>query len=495
MSTFAALIPPPNAPQSSTSHKISSGSYGSVSFDSYNPRIAIKKSSKNVFSASVCETSILSFLNHPNIIKPLSINYSGDGSCEIFMERYLGNLANDEWLNHTEKIKKSPSTILIRLLGEIASAMNYMHGCGIIHADLKTQNILFDVVKVDVADTKLTNKWKIKPIICDFGISIIHNSEYSNTNLQTLNYRAPEVDHKYYNSGDIWECAISDKIDVWSFGCIAFELFTGHKFLSSKSSKFPSWLICAEKFGLESISKVDPDDNVRKNSKLEKSAKSQLFSLDKKKICEVITQSMENSEWKRRMKVANKIFISSLSKNCDVSGAMFGLFEEIITGCLQPNPNNRWGSEKVFKFFKVDCGDIIDLSLSPEISIPVMHMMPKFKIPLFESTVEEGLDSITDVMDSVESQKRVGVHIKVRNFMGEFEHAGLLSKLIELKYYEKKTSRRILGTDRAMQIMLSSCMIAGIMLHIDDLCSAIEKFCSGESLIYEISSELCGNFL
>lgn len=489
-----ALISPPNPPQPSKSYKISSGAYGSVSFDSYNPKIAIKKSADDVFSASVCETSILTFLNHPNIIKPLSINYSETGACEIYMERYLGNFYGNDWLSYAEKIKKSPSTLLIRILGEIAAAIRYMHGCGIIHADLKTQNILFDIVKVEGANDpssgRPANNWKIKPIICDFGVSVINNSKYSDPRLQTLNYRAPEVDHKYYNSGNIMECAISEKIDIWSFGCIAFELFTGNVFMKPKSGDFPSWLVCATKFGIgagepKPFSKIEFENDI----------KSQLFAMEPSAIRKTIIKSMEDSSWKYRMKLSSGVFVASKNKHCDISSPMFDLFEEIITGCLQPNPNSRWESERVFNFFRTTCGDIIDMKLSPEIINPVPHEVPKFKIAFFEEILDSGMEKITDHLNTPESQKNKNNYKKIREYMEQYEHANLLSKIIEMKYYEKKNARRTFGTDFAAQITLSSCMLAAILLEIEEMYCGLEQWCPSIATLCEITSELCGNLL
>jgi serine/threonine protein kinase len=53
----------------------------------------------------------------------------------------------------------------------------------------------------------------------DFGLSCLINSVKDKT-VQTLWYRAPEVVFKLDDFGP--------QIDMWSLGCIIYELFTGH---------------------------------------------------------------------------------------------------------------------------------------------------------------------------------------------------------------------------------------------------------------------------
>ena len=86
---------------------------------------------------------------------------------------------------------------------QICIALEYIHGQKIIHRDLKTQNIL------------LTKTGDIK--ISDFGISrILSNSdEFASTSIGTPYYIAPEVcKGESYNY----------QADVWSLGCIIYEL-------------------------------------------------------------------------------------------------------------------------------------------------------------------------------------------------------------------------------------------------------------------------------
>ena len=88
---------------------------------------------------------------------------------------------------------------------EILSGLATMHKKGIIHRDIKPKNIF------------ITRKYQIK--IGDFGICAQHKGKTINEikQLGTLQYTSPEI-----YRGDFY----SEKTDIWSFGCVIYELCT-----------------------------------------------------------------------------------------------------------------------------------------------------------------------------------------------------------------------------------------------------------------------------
>ena len=93
------------------------------------------------------------------------------------------------------------------MVRQLVSGVAYCHEKKIIHRDLKPQNIL-----VDLNGKNLIYLGNIK--IADFGLSRVCNTENSNLtlNIQTLNYKAPEI-----LLGDV---NYNISIDIWSIGCI-----------------------------------------------------------------------------------------------------------------------------------------------------------------------------------------------------------------------------------------------------------------------------------
>jgi serine/threonine protein kinase len=102
------------------------------------------------------------------------------------------------------------------IFGQLLSAVQYCHLKGIIHCDLKTENVVF-------ADE---TKKKIKVI--DFGVSGIFKNE--KVNAGSLQYMAPEIIGK-------WNIDSMPQIDIWSLGCILYEMITGHPMFSGQKEE------------------------------------------------------------------------------------------------------------------------------------------------------------------------------------------------------------------------------------------------------------------
>lgn len=116
-----------------------------------------------------------------------------------------------------ELLKPGPvndeKTILV-IITEVLEALEYLHGQGKIHRDLKSQNIL------------VNKKGEVK--LTDFGVSTQLSSNFSrrNTTVGTPYWMAPEVILNH-------DGGHSYKADIWSLGCCAYELFTGKPPLQS----------------------------------------------------------------------------------------------------------------------------------------------------------------------------------------------------------------------------------------------------------------------
>jgi dual specificity tyrosine-phosphorylation-regulated kinase 2/3/4 len=85
----------------------------------------------------------------------------------------------------------------------------------IIHGDIKPENILF------------RNDVDFNVVIGDFGLSKILNGEYNYSNklIQTRWYRSPEI---------IYNIPFNEKIDIWSVGCIIYEIISNNTLFKSK---------------------------------------------------------------------------------------------------------------------------------------------------------------------------------------------------------------------------------------------------------------------
>ncbi|XP_044215442.1 homeodomain-interacting protein kinase 3-like isoform X3 [Thunnus albacares] len=110
-------------------------------------------------------------------------------------------------------VERRPSCSLLvqeirPILQQVATALQLLRSLGVAHTDIKPDNIMM----VDHINQPLRVK------IIDFGLARrVSQSDWA-TDIQPLNYRAPEV---------ILGFPYTAAIDMWSLGCMAAELFLG----------------------------------------------------------------------------------------------------------------------------------------------------------------------------------------------------------------------------------------------------------------------------
>jgi len=115
---------------------------------------------------------------------------------------------------------------------ELIMAVKFLHDNRLTHTDLKPENILFFDSSHDIAydpkkkqDFRFLRSAEIRLI--DFG-SATFDHEHHSTIVSTRHYRAPEV---------ILELGWAQPCDVWSIGCIVFELALGHTLFQTHDNR------------------------------------------------------------------------------------------------------------------------------------------------------------------------------------------------------------------------------------------------------------------
>ncbi|XP_067632842.1 serine/threonine-protein kinase nekl-2 [Eurosta solidaginis] len=150
------------------------------------------------------EIYIISQLKHPNIVRFIR-SFVYLNSLNIVMEFAANGTIRDVISTHNNHRPCIPRKIFISLMYGILLGLEYLHIRHVIHRDLKPENILLDSAN------------RIK--IADFGISTIHTTDKPLHGLiGTYLYMAPEV-----MRGEKYEF----KSDIWSLGCILYEMCIG----------------------------------------------------------------------------------------------------------------------------------------------------------------------------------------------------------------------------------------------------------------------------
>jgi serine/threonine protein kinase len=143
-------------------------------------------------------------LSHPNIVTIYDMD-EADGLAYIAMAYVNGPTL--------EKILSSEAPLsganMLRILRQAASALDYAHGRGIVHRDVKPANIMTD----EDGAVKIT----------DFGIAkiaAVSNVTETRTVVGTPNYMSPE---------QVQGLPVDGRSDQFSLAVIAYEILTGER--------------------------------------------------------------------------------------------------------------------------------------------------------------------------------------------------------------------------------------------------------------------------
>ena len=194
--------------------KLGKGAFGSVSIVKRKEdqqiyamkRVKIINLGKKEKDNSFNEVRLLASLDHKNIIGYKEAFYDEKTSTLNIVMEYAddGDLSSKIKNMLKRKLHFEENTIWSILI-QILEGLNYLHKSRIIHRDLKSANIF------------LTKKGIVK--IGDLNVSIIAKKNLAVTQTGTPYYAAPEVwENETYNN----------KCDIWSVGCITYEMATLH---------------------------------------------------------------------------------------------------------------------------------------------------------------------------------------------------------------------------------------------------------------------------
>ena len=172
----------------------------------------------------ISEIKVLKALNHPNIIK-IKEAIDSPRQIHIVME-YAGGCSLWSFLRKRAN-RMLPESLARKYFSQIVSGMSYCHSQGVIHRDLKLENILLDCNNL------------IKIIYFGFA-TFVRSPEYSKLFCGTPSYMAPEIVGKRENSGA--------PADVWALGVLLFVMLTGSYPFKSSSDRELYRMILKGKF-------------------------------------------------------------------------------------------------------------------------------------------------------------------------------------------------------------------------------------------------------
>jgi len=158
-------------------------------------------------------------IEHANIIPFLGISFDFHGRMPCLVSPFLRNG------NIVDYLKKHPHASRLTFIHQTAEALLYLHNQGIVHGDIKGDNVLINDQR--------------NACLVDFGISRIQQESGFTTSMQsgTMRYIAPEI---YALDEDVDEAPpvgnaliaapkFTAESDVWAFSMFIIQVFTERK--------------------------------------------------------------------------------------------------------------------------------------------------------------------------------------------------------------------------------------------------------------------------
>jgi len=153
------------------------------------------------------EARTVADLNHPNIVRTEAIEQFGDRAIAIIMEYIAGGTVRDRLREYGAFSAEDAESVL----RDVAAALGYAHRRGIVHRDVRPENVFLE---------KSTGR----ALLADFGIARRIEEDARITllgaSLGTPQYMSPEqIDGR----------EIDGRADIYSLGVLGWELLTGKR--------------------------------------------------------------------------------------------------------------------------------------------------------------------------------------------------------------------------------------------------------------------------
>jgi serine/threonine protein kinase len=156
------------------------------------------------------EAKVTSELTHPNVVSVFGFGTTPAGQPYLVMEFLDG----EDLQTRLERIGPLPPDTVVQLINQVASGLAAAHAAGVVHRDLKTDNVFL----VRTPDDAVLAK------VVDFGLSKVLKTSATKLTVARAVFGTPEFMAPEQAEGR--QDAIDHRSDQWSLGCLAWFCWT-----------------------------------------------------------------------------------------------------------------------------------------------------------------------------------------------------------------------------------------------------------------------------
>lgn len=185
------------------------------------------------------EADVIAKLRHAHIVEIIDWDTLADGTPCLIMEYLRG----EDLASRIRKQGPLPWNVIAQVADQVLSALVVAHAAGVVHRDLKPQNIFLSVDDAGEERAKLL----------DFGVSKISGLQSLTTEsrlIGTPQYMSPEQAEGVQDN-------VGEPTDVWAMGAILYEMATGKPAFDGANLPAILYKICHGTFDSASEGRVD----------------------------------------------------------------------------------------------------------------------------------------------------------------------------------------------------------------------------------------------
>jgi serine/threonine protein kinase len=162
------------------------------------------------------EARAVARIGHPGVVDVFDLGELEDGSAFIVMEYLTGRPLSEEISRHGRGTPQQVAT----LVRQVAAALGAAHRTGVVHRDIKPQNVYL---------TRVADGFQAR--LLDFGVARVAGASAAGSNsggvMGTPAYMAPE---------QISGAEGDERTDLYSFGAVVYEALVGRRLIHPRGS-------------------------------------------------------------------------------------------------------------------------------------------------------------------------------------------------------------------------------------------------------------------